>query len=291
MSSHDPNSNGTPKASAPDFVGAAAVPAPRLNGELGALPLSEQVSALSEEVFTLRALLAVRDQQLAESEQKLTESEQRIGSLSQRLEESYVHPVMGIPNRIWFEEFSNSIENPTVGREKPINLSTHLLVFGVIDVDGLKPVNDTYGHDAGDQLLHGIAQSVRGSIREINNDKIFQLGGDEIGVAIPIAKDKITDETPLGAIIDKIKQRISSELAENIRTGDMAPEVKAEAAGVSMGFSPYTPGEPVKDAVVRADTAMYTDKQARKEVRKYSAQAAAAIGGVVFSPQGDSILE
>ena len=284
MSSQGPNPSDFSETYHPEFVGSDIVPAPRMAEELGRVSLLEQVRLLSEENSSLKLALAEKDQQIADGNQ-------RIASLAARLEESYVHPVMGIPNRIWFEEFSKSIENPKPGREKPIDFATHTLVLGFLDVDGLKPVNDTLGHEPGNQLLHGIAQSVRGSIREINNDKIFQLGGDEIGVAIPIAKEKITDETTLKNILEIIKQRMTDDLDKNIRTSKMDPRVKALTAGVSIGFSVYIPGEPVKDALARADKAMYADKQARKAARQAKQDAASQIGGVVLSSQGDSVLE
>ena len=284
MSSQGPNPSDSSETYHPEFVGSDVVPAPRMAEELGQVSLEDQVRFLKEENELLRLAVAERDQRIAEGDQQ-------IASLTGRLEESYVHPVMGIPNRIWFEEFSKSIENPKPGREKPINLKTHVLALGVIDVDGLKPVNDKFGHPEGDNLLHTIAQSVRGSIREINNDKIFQLGGDEIGVAIAIAKNKITDETPLSSILGKIIKRTTDELENNIQTSDLLPQVKAEAAGVSIGFSVFVPGEPVKAALARADKAMYANKESRKDARRANQDTSKKVGSVALSPQGESTDE
>ncbi len=55
---------------------------------------------------------------------------------------------------------------------------THGVIF--IDINGLKYVNDTYGHEAGDRLIKRVAHAVKGSIRENENDLAGRLGGDEL---------------------------------------------------------------------------------------------------------------
>ncbi|HMZ74962.1 MAG TPA: diguanylate cyclase [Rhodocyclaceae bacterium] len=55
----------------------------------------------------------------------------------------------------------------------------------VLDLDGFKPVNDAFGHQAGDQVLTGLAQAVAAVVRR--NEMFFRLGGDEFAILVPSA--------------------------------------------------------------------------------------------------------
>jgi diguanylate cyclase (GGDEF)-like protein len=55
-----------------------------------------------------------------------------------------------------------------------------LLAVAYLDLDGFKVINDTYGHEAGDQLLIGVSASMKHALRE--GDTLARLGGDEFVV-------------------------------------------------------------------------------------------------------------
>ena len=61
----------------------------------------------------------------------------------------------------------------------------------VIDVDGLKKVNDTEGHAAGDALLRDVAGAVQGSLRR--EDTVYRIGGDEFAALLPGATARQAD--------------------------------------------------------------------------------------------------
>jgi diguanylate cyclase (GGDEF)-like protein len=61
-----------------------------------------------------------------------------------------------------------------------------------IDLDGLKAINDTHGHSAGDQALAGLSAAVRAALRA--TDQVFRIGGDEFVVLLPLAsRDMVAD--------------------------------------------------------------------------------------------------
>jgi len=128
----------------------------------------------------------------------------------------------------------------------------------IIDLDGFKAVNDTYGHVAGDQLLRTTAARLNANVR--GGDTVSRLGGDEFVVLLPqIADDSIADTVadrilrdllqPLVIGEDMISIRASAGIAivhgrghgvdEVMREADQAlHQAKADGKGVSRRFDP-----------------------------------------------------
>ena len=88
-------------------------------------------------------------------------------------QESYSDGLTGLSNRRCFEDESARLR---AGREFPV------AIF-VFDLDGLKVVNDTLGHDSGDRLLQTMARFLRQFFR--GGDRVFRLGGDEFAALLP----------------------------------------------------------------------------------------------------------
>ena len=115
-------------------------------------------------------------------------------------------------------------------------------VLGFIDVDGLKAVNDTQGHDEGDDLLRQVVDLVRGQLREY--DVVVRFGGDEFVCGLP----------DLG--LDEVRQRlegVNSELRER------------KEASISFGVVEREPGEGLEALIRRADLAMYGARATRRD--------------------------
>jgi diguanylate cyclase (GGDEF)-like protein/PAS domain S-box-containing protein len=83
----------------------------------------------------------------------------------------------GLPNRLFFRNrISFELDNPRTGLKKSAVL--------LLDLDGFKLVNETFGHGAGDELLQAIARRLRGTLRD--RESIARLGGDEYGVLLRV---------------------------------------------------------------------------------------------------------
>lgn len=114
----------------------------------------------------------------------------------------------------------------------------------LLDLNGFKRINDTHGHEAGDQLLKQVA--IRFARALPANAQIARLGGDEFGV------------------IAKISEQEASELALAIRATLSYPISLAqhqEKIDVSIGFAPIAETSDVAESLRRADSAMYEAKR------------------------------
>lgn len=119
----------------------------------------------------------------------------------------------------------------------------------VFDIDNLKPINDRYGHYAGDLAIRAVVGAIRSIIRA--EDLLFRWGGDEF-FAIFISMD---------AEMARERMKELDFLLTNIRI----PEVKEEiTVGVSAGFANFRCNEELEKAMKTADEEMYQIKQKRR---------------------------
>lgn len=123
--------------------------------------------------------------------------------------------------------------------------------FGVVylDLNGFKAINDTYGHEAGDEVLVAIAQRLRALTSRYN--RFFRLGGDEfVGVL------RFDDSTATEAM-SKACQRIESAVKESIElTGDINVTLST-----AIGYTLIRPSDDIDQLLSRADQHMYQHKQ------------------------------
>jgi diguanylate cyclase (GGDEF)-like protein len=118
-----------------------------------------------------------------------------------------------------------------------------------IDLDGFKFVNDTYGHDIGDELLQNIAFKIKSFVR--SEDLVSRLGGDEFTIILKNLKDKTRVSKIALSIIEKIKQPIKIKNT-NIHIGS------------SIGIYIYENSDDYQEIISKADIAMYESKKAGK---------------------------
>ncbi|WP_322513932.1 GGDEF domain-containing protein [Rhodopseudomonas palustris] len=119
----------------------------------------------------------------------------------------------------------------------------------VLDVDRLKPVNDTYGHAAGDVVLKAVVDALLRHVR--SSDLIGRLGGDEFALLLWNLgeADARIKATALEQAVDHLTIQYGSHIV---------------TAGVSAGVAMLTAGMDVAEALAIADQAMYARKAERR---------------------------
>ncbi len=158
------------------------------------------------------------------------------------LEESKIDPLTGLHNR---REFAVCADREI---EKARRYSDPLSII-FFDLDGLKKINDEYGHHAGDLAICRLSESIKSSLRMI--DYSFRMGGDEFIVILPH-----TDAS--GA--HKVAQRVKSGLIEK-----RPSKIVVEA---SFGISAFQEGMSIADMVREADHRMYKDKKKHDKTQR-----------------------
>jgi diguanylate cyclase len=119
----------------------------------------------------------------------------------------------------------------------------------LVDVDGLKPINDAYGHAAGDDSIRSVARAIRSIVRA--DDLVIRWGGDEfLVILIGVPEEEATLRL----------DRVGEALRGVTLRGMPAPV----ALTVSFGVAAFGPERPLERAIEAADLAMYARKQAKR---------------------------
>jgi diguanylate cyclase (GGDEF)-like protein len=169
-------------------------------------------------------------------------------------------PLTGLPNRRLLMDRAERVLATTRRRN-------HLAALMMIDLDGFKHVNDTRGHNVGDELLREIASRLTMALRD--EDTISRIGGDEFVVILP--QLSANWETAVQEA-EVVASRIRAMLGEAILIDDMPCCI-----GASIGVAFISRNTPNIDAVLQeADREMYRDKAAGRARRDVSAAYVAA---------------
>lgn len=170
---------------------------------------------------------------------QLAEANARIEQLQAAADTDFL---LEVPNRRGFERELNR----TIAFIQRYHASAALIV---LDVDRLKPINDRFGHAAGDGVLKGIVAVLSQQIRA--SDVIGRLGGDEFGLILWNLSE--TDARAKAAILEQDIDRLSFDFAG-----------ESVVAGASAGIAVLGPHSDAKGALEEADRAMYVRKAQRR---------------------------
>jgi diguanylate cyclase (GGDEF)-like protein len=203
------------------------------------------IKPIIAKIFLARLRAAVRVVKLQEEvandrEQLLRFSAELTKSNELLLHQTLTDPLTGLPNRRMAMDRMNQ-EWATSGR------NNRQLSCMMVDIDHFKSVNDTYGHQAGDEVLKIIAKTLRQSARA--QDVVCRYGGEEFLIICP-----------------DTKREDAHKLAERIRTGIAALVIdlhnrKTLKVTASMGLTEKTASMPTIDALLHeADINLYAAK-------------------------------
>jgi len=157
------------------------------------------------------------------------------------IEMAITDPLTGLYNRRYMESHLGSLLEQATTRKKPLTVL-------VLDIDYFKAVNDTHGHDAGDDVLREFALRIRKSIRGI--DLACRYGGEEFVVVMPE-----TDLAVATMVAERLRRRIATEPFP-IQEGAGSVEVT-----ISVGISALGPNDDAGNILKRADRALYRAKR------------------------------
>jgi len=133
---------------------------------------------------------------------------------------------------------------------------TGVLIY--VDLDGFKPINDTYGHAAGDHVLCEVVHTLHENVRP--HDLVARLGGDEFAVLLTR-----TDWENGLERAEVLKHILNTKY---VNWNDKHIAVRA-----SLGFQRFGPDDCHKKLLIKADTAMYESKRVRTKTAKGGANA------------------
>jgi diguanylate cyclase (GGDEF)-like protein/PAS domain S-box-containing protein len=156
-------------------------------------------------------------------------------------EMAHYDPLTGLANRNLFFQFINHAVN---------DAKRHGRLFALLylDLDKFKPINDTWGHNAGDQVLKEVGNRLQEFVR--SDDTVARMGGDEFIVLL----SGLTEAEDAERVAEKILQKILEPFQVKGSTHNL---------GISIGISVFPEdGDSMEALIAQADAAMYQAKNA-----------------------------
>ena len=168
-------------------------------------------------------------------------NDQLRASVTQTIEMAVTDGLTGLHNRRYLDSHLQTLFDRAVGRRRPLSVM-------ITDLDRFKSINDTFGHDGGDDVLREFAQRLRKNVRGI--DLACRFGGEEFVVVMPDTDAQVAE---------KVAERIRAEIARApFAVGHDGQTVEVT---VSVGVSSLRRGTDTVEALMkRADVALYEAK-------------------------------
>ena len=161
-------------------------------------------------------------------------------NVEQAIEMAVVDALTGLHNRRYFDMHLSTLLDQAAQGAKPLSLL-------VLDIDFFKKINDTYGHDAGDEILRALAGRIRRAVRSV--DLVCRLGGEEFVIVMPETSIDVA-----GRVAERVRRAVEAE-PFNVKEGQMAVPVTI-SIGIADRGSDANPDFIYKSA----DKALYESK-------------------------------
>ncbi|WP_234196377.1 putative bifunctional diguanylate cyclase/phosphodiesterase [Pseudacidovorax sp. NFM-22] len=221
--------------------GSVCLSADALGGRsLGLMVMAATLLMLMLTLFTsvLDARLRGRTMQLARS---LKEANHQLQEANEELHRrAFLDPLTDLPNRVLFDDrLGHALARTDGGKEK--------LAVLFVDLDGFKPVNDSFGHSLGDAVLRDAADRLRAVAR--STDTVARIGGDEFVV--------LMENVVYAADCTEVACKIVDAIREPFLVGQRPVQISA-----SVGIVVYPDHGEKHKLVACADAAMYAAKRA-----------------------------
>ena len=195
-----------------------------------------QATAFVFGVFFIYPLIHIQ----AREEGKLREMTASLSARSETLEHAALtDSLTGMQNRRFFDDALREYIEEFRKIDKPVGLM-------VLDLDHFKGVNDTHGHDVGDQVLKAVASCLKDMTRY--HDVVARLGGEEFAIVAPNM-----DETLLAKFAERIRKAVSMLV---VVSGNVRLKVTT-----SVGIAVWDRKETAEEFYRRADTYLYEAKR------------------------------
>ena len=208
--------------------------------------LTGVVREMVTESLAVHGVISQAQERLHTEHTRATELTQRVRDLEDEIrklsDEVSTDPLTQVANRRGLMRIFDS-ERSRVDRQG------QLLAIGLLDVDNFKKLNDTLGHHTGDEALKFLSRRVSESLRP--SDALARYGGEEFVVLMP------NTEVEEG---QHVLTRLQRQLSAEFFTQDTHKVFITFSAGVTQ----YRDGEPIEQALDRADVALYEAKRTGK---------------------------
>jgi two-component system cell cycle response regulator len=164
-------------------------------------------------------------------------------TIATSMEAAVLDSLTGLHNRRYFDRNMPKLFEEARGDAKPMSVL-------VLDIDRFKAINDSFGHDAGDEVLRAFAKRVRACVR--SEDLLVRFGGEEVVVVSPETSDEVAT-----LVAERIRQKVESAPFAIDRGARQIPVT------VSIGLAHLSGGDATPDDLLkRADEALYRAKSA-----------------------------
>lgn len=218
------------------------------------------------ELESVRHSLNDYQRQLDDMHASLAQKNQELWTLAHH------DPLTGILNRRAFDDDWHAVFRTHAD-------TTHGVAFLLFDCDHFKAINDTYGHQIGDQVIRALAEALRGALRA--GDRLYRLGGDEFATVL------------FSADVESARQ-VAERCVEHVLRHDFAAYGIKEPVRISVGISLLgaADGDALQRLHRQADIAMYYAKRpGQGKIAVYTPEMGAGQEALVSNAETSAIFE